>query len=182
MTRFDHRQGIANLAERGLRARWTTKRKRVALRLAVALAFIGSGWLIPPALAAEGQTNPLAGDEIPAEQFRKFHALISPKPGGFDEVPWMTSLWAAARRRQRKVSRCSSGPAKGTRWDSPEAPASGPGPGSCGTRRCGNWSKRSSSPSPWTSKSWMPGKTRKGSSSGGSMTAALPGPAGASTP
>ena len=32
---------------------------------------------------------------IPADQFDKLHALTKPKPGGFADIPWMTSLWEA---------------------------------------------------------------------------------------
>ena len=32
------------------------------------------------------------------DQFDKLRALIKPKPGGFDDVPWMTDLWEARRK------------------------------------------------------------------------------------
>jgi hypothetical protein len=35
---------------------------------------------------------------IPADQFQNLNALIKPKPGGFADVPWMTSLWEARRK------------------------------------------------------------------------------------
>src|SRR5262245_36426016 len=33
-----------------------------------------------------------------AEQFDKVRALIKPKPGGYDDLPWMTDLWEARRK------------------------------------------------------------------------------------
>jgi hypothetical protein len=46
--------------------------------------------------------DPGAGDktaaELSPEHFRKLQALIKPRPGGFDEVPWMTSLWEARKK------------------------------------------------------------------------------------
>ncbi|HMF19501.1 MAG TPA: hypothetical protein VKE98_20005 [Gemmataceae bacterium] len=35
---------------------------------------------------------------IPDDQFENLHALIKPKPGGFADIPWMTSLWEARRK------------------------------------------------------------------------------------
>ena len=32
---------------------------------------------------------------ISADQLDKLRALIKPKPGGFDDIPWMTDLWEA---------------------------------------------------------------------------------------
>ncbi len=37
-------------------------------------------------------------DSLTAAEFARFHALIKPKPGGFDEVPWLTSLWQARQK------------------------------------------------------------------------------------
>ena len=35
---------------------------------------------------------------IPADQFDKLRALIKPKPGGYDDIPWMTDLWEARKK------------------------------------------------------------------------------------
>ena len=35
---------------------------------------------------------------IPADQFDKLRALIKPKPGGFDDISWMTDLWEARKK------------------------------------------------------------------------------------
>jgi hypothetical protein len=35
---------------------------------------------------------------ISADQFDKLRALIKPKPGGFDDIPWMTDLWEARKK------------------------------------------------------------------------------------
>jgi hypothetical protein len=35
---------------------------------------------------------------IAADQFDTLRALIKPKPGGFDDVPWMTDLWQARKK------------------------------------------------------------------------------------
>jgi hypothetical protein len=36
--------------------------------------------------------------EIAPEQFTKLRELIKPKPGGFDDIRWMTDLWAARQK------------------------------------------------------------------------------------
>src|SRR5262245_23498229 len=33
-----------------------------------------------------------------ADQFDRLRALIKPRPGGFADVPWMTSLWEARKK------------------------------------------------------------------------------------
>jgi hypothetical protein len=37
-------------------------------------------------------------DSLSAASFPNLHALIRPRPGGFDEIPWMTSLWQARKK------------------------------------------------------------------------------------
>lgn len=32
------------------------------------------------------------------DQFDKLRSLIKPKPGGFDDLPWMTDLWEAGKK------------------------------------------------------------------------------------
>src|SRR5262249_43999943 len=38
------------------------------------------------------------GHVISADQFDKLRALIKPKPGGYHDIPWMTSLWGARKK------------------------------------------------------------------------------------
>jgi len=40
----------------------------------------------------------LPKEGVPHDQFEKLQALIKPKPGGLDEIPWMTSLWEARKK------------------------------------------------------------------------------------
>jgi hypothetical protein len=35
---------------------------------------------------------------LSAEQFDKIRSLIKPKPGGFDDIAWMTDLWEARKK------------------------------------------------------------------------------------
>jgi len=37
-------------------------------------------------------------DGISREGFDTLHELIKPAPGGFEEIPWMTSLWDARKK------------------------------------------------------------------------------------
>src|SRR5262245_45093144 len=56
----------------------------------------------PPISAVEPQAKTQAeaaadkiAERLSPEQFGKMMALIKPKPGGFADVPWLTSLWEA---------------------------------------------------------------------------------------
>jgi hypothetical protein len=40
----------------------------------------------------------LVKHSLSATEFQELHALIKPKPGGFDDVPWCTSLWEARQK------------------------------------------------------------------------------------
>src|SRR5438128_78347 len=80
------------------------KSAAAALALAVVLG-VGLTGLSRMALAAPPDgSEPLAADAkqtaagISAEQFDKLRALIKPKPGGFDDIPWMTDLWEARKK------------------------------------------------------------------------------------
>ena len=42
--------------------------------------------------------NALDQQIIEPDQFDKLRALIKPKPGGFDDLPWMTDLWEARKK------------------------------------------------------------------------------------
>ena len=37
-------------------------------------------------------------DRLSADLFDRLRALIKPKPGGFDDLPWMTDLWEARKK------------------------------------------------------------------------------------
>jgi hypothetical protein len=48
----------------------------------------------PNPKSASGRTSA----PIPADQFDKLRALVKPKPGGYDDIPWMTDLWEARKK------------------------------------------------------------------------------------
>jgi hypothetical protein len=69
------------------------------INLRAAAAFVaGAAWLTAASLAADPGVAGKTAAELTPEHFSKFHGLIKPKPGGFDEVPWMTSLWEARKK------------------------------------------------------------------------------------
>ena len=49
----------------------------------------------PAPRVAEGKDHAAA---ISAERFDALRALIKPRPGGFDDLPWMTDLWDARKK------------------------------------------------------------------------------------
>lgn len=57
---------------------------------------IGAGLLAPAPLAA--QPAEVTAPKISPQQFSKLRELIKPKPGGYDDVPWMTDLWQARKK------------------------------------------------------------------------------------
>src|SRR5262245_16207266 len=72
----------------------------------LALSFLLGGALVGPARAmdpparselrtADAKTS-AAG--LSADQFDKLRALIKPKPGGFDDIDWMTDLGEARKK------------------------------------------------------------------------------------
>ena len=73
--------------------------KTTFLRATAAGMFLAAGMLPvgqSPAADPGGAGNTAA--ELSPEHFGKLQALIKPRPGGFDEVPWMTSLWEARKK------------------------------------------------------------------------------------
>jgi hypothetical protein len=58
------------------------------------------------ALAASSPDQPDAGTPnakvtaagLSADQFDQLRALIKPRPGGFDDLPWLTDLWEARQK------------------------------------------------------------------------------------
>jgi hypothetical protein len=85
-----------------------TKPKLTAATLVVILAAMFlTAWTshlaaAEPAKQPEQSPSVRAGadvkDNLSAAEFQKLRALIKPKPGGFDDVPWMTSIWEARRK------------------------------------------------------------------------------------
>lgn len=63
----------------------------------VAMGLIGAGLLLNPAPLV-AQRAEVAVPKISPEQFNKLRGLIKPKPGGYDDVPWMTDLWEARKK------------------------------------------------------------------------------------
>jgi len=53
----------------------------------------------PPARSGPGssETKNIAPG-LSAEQFARLRSLIKPKPGGFDDLPWMTDLYLARKK------------------------------------------------------------------------------------
>ena len=73
-----------------------------ALSLAVVLVGVAGSSRMALAGPPDG-SGPAASDAtktagISADQFDKLRALIKPKPGGFDDIPWMTDLWEARKK------------------------------------------------------------------------------------
>jgi hypothetical protein len=65
----------------------------------VALLLMAAGaWLAGEAPAADPGVASKTAAELAPEQFGMVQALVKPRPGGFDEVPWMTSLWEARKK------------------------------------------------------------------------------------
>jgi hypothetical protein len=52
----------------------------------------------PSALSEAGSASAKKAAGITPDQFDKLRALIKPKPGGFDDLPWMTDLWEGRRK------------------------------------------------------------------------------------
>jgi len=99
---------VAALPEGAMKAMMTTKRKAIVAVLAVLLA-AGADSVSAPYLAGgnprekpEQPAKVRAGadvkDSLSAASFPKLHAVIRPRPGGFDEIPWLTSLWQARKK------------------------------------------------------------------------------------
>jgi len=78
----------------------TTKPKSIAAVLAVMLAagHTVAGPQEKPEPLAKVRASADVKDSLTDATFPKLHALIRPKPGGFDEIPWLTSLWQARQK------------------------------------------------------------------------------------
>jgi hypothetical protein len=71
------------------------------LRIAAGVTLLGSvlachTWAQDPSEAGSASAKKPAG--LAPDHFDKLRALIKPKPGGFDDIPWMTDLWEARRK------------------------------------------------------------------------------------
>jgi hypothetical protein len=73
---------------------------RIVWGVLAAFLALGCAWAYQAVAVGPKETpadkKPVGG--IQPEQFDKLHALIKPKPGGFDEVRWLTSLWEARKK------------------------------------------------------------------------------------
>ena len=77
-----------------------------AVFLAAGLALVALGFVAQPSRAdkpaAPAQSAARAAEkavpEISPAQFAKLRELIRPKPGGFDDVRWLTDLWEARKK------------------------------------------------------------------------------------
>jgi len=66
---------------------------------AVAVFFMVAGaWLAGEAPAADPGVAGKTAAELTSEKFGELQVLVKPRPGGFDEVPWLTSLWEARKK------------------------------------------------------------------------------------
>src|SRR4051794_18317065 len=74
-----------------------TRGRMVAGGLLATGILIGAKVLLGPATVA-AQPAELAAPKIAPDQFNKLREIIKPKPGGFDDVPWMTDLWQARQK------------------------------------------------------------------------------------
>jgi len=91
-----------------MKAMMPIRRKAIAAVLAVMLAAgadsISALYLAgetpgeKPAQPAKVRASADVKDSLSAASFPNLHALIRPRPGGFDEIPWLTSLWQARKK------------------------------------------------------------------------------------
>jgi hypothetical protein len=74
--------------------------RMLVLSLLLGGVFVYQAWAMDP----PNRSEPRADDAetsaagLSAEQFDKLRALIKPKPGGFDDIDWMTDLWEARKK------------------------------------------------------------------------------------
>jgi len=81
-----------------------TKMRIAAVMLTLGLALGGAlacqGWgMAPPGHSEPRPVEPKQhATGLSAHEFDKLRALIKPKPGGFDDIDWMTDLWEARKK------------------------------------------------------------------------------------
>src|SRR5262245_20133290 len=79
------------------------KLRRAAMVLAgvVMLAAMGV-WVrqafSEPVVQGQGKAAEQRSAESLTSEFARLQKMIKPKPGGFEEIPWMTSLWEARKK------------------------------------------------------------------------------------
>src|SRR5262249_40090293 len=86
-----------------MKSMFETRSKIAAVLLALSLLLGGAlprqPWARgPPNRAEAGDSARETATADLADQFDKVQALIKPRPGGFDDLPWMTDLWEARKK------------------------------------------------------------------------------------
>jgi hypothetical protein len=80
-----------------------TKLKSATVLLTLSL-LLGSAlpyqtWALdPPDRVGGGAPAKEIAIALSVDQFDKVRALTKPRPGGFDDIPWMTDLWEARKK------------------------------------------------------------------------------------
>jgi len=72
----------------------------LTLSLVLGGALVCQGWGMAPRERSEPRpVDPKQhATALSADEFDKLRALIKPKPGGFDDIAWMTDLWEARKK------------------------------------------------------------------------------------
>jgi hypothetical protein len=87
-------------------AMFLTKLKTGAgLRVVAGIVTVMVGATLHPVGVAQDAKPTAAATSVPdisPEQFNRLRELIKPKPGGFDDIRWMTDLWAARQKAARE--------------------------------------------------------------------------------
>ncbi len=92
------------LPEGVIRAMYGSKLKSIAASLffAVVLGMSFAGGMALAEPPRKSQLSVIAAHRTAADiseaQFDEVRALIKPKPGGFDDIAWMTDLWEARKK------------------------------------------------------------------------------------
>jgi hypothetical protein len=86
-----------------MKSMFTTRLKIAAVLLALSLLLGGAlpyqpCGMSPPNRAEAGDTAKETATAQLADQFDKVRTLIKPRPGGFDDLSWMTDLWEARKK------------------------------------------------------------------------------------
>lgn len=89
---LDDREPVRNCSSQELNVMYRTRWKIAASVLAIgslAASLMAAG---PPG------ASPAAVPDGSLDEFSYLDAQIKPRPGGFDDIPWMTSLWEARKK------------------------------------------------------------------------------------
>jgi hypothetical protein len=80
----------------------STRMSLAAGTLTVCLLLTAVAVYQAPAMGPPDRATPQSSRDsaagLSADQFDKLRALIKPKPGGFDDIAWMTDLWEARKK------------------------------------------------------------------------------------